>query len=80
VGGVGASHPDTETVYAQADLGVHRWGGARAAGHMNGVRDLVRDIFIEAGIPQSSIIYEPYLPGYYRARKKWDMAVRYKGS
>lgn len=53
-------------------------GGARAATHMNGIRDLVRDIFIDAGMPSKSVVYEPYLPGYYRARKKWDMAIRYK--
>ena len=53
-------------------------GAARAAGHMNGIRDLVANIFIEAGLPADSIVYEPYLPGYYRARKKWDMAIRYK--
>ncbi|RJF40937.1 hypothetical protein D4740_10415 [Actinomyces sp. 2119] len=45
---------------------------------MNGVRDLVRDIFIEAGMPEESIVYEPFLPGFYRARKRWDMAVAYK--
>lgn len=55
-------------------------GGARAAAHMNGIRDLVRDIFIEAGMPPESVVYEPYLPGYYRARKRWDMAIRYKGA
>jgi hypothetical protein len=55
-------------------------GGARAAAHMNGVRDLVRSIFLDAGMPVDSIIYEPFLPGYYRARKRWDMAVRYKGA
>ena len=55
-------------------------GGARAAAHMNGIRDLVRDIFIQAGMPPGSVVYEPYLPGYYRARKKWDMAIRYKGA
>lgn len=53
-------------------------GGARAAGHLKGIRDLVAAIFVEAGMPQDSIIYEPYLPGYYRARKRWDMAIRYK--
>jgi Restriction endonuclease XhoI len=55
-------------------------GAARAAGHMNGIRDLVRSIFIDAGMPSDSIVYEPYLPGFYRARKRWGMAVRYKGS
>lgn len=55
-------------------------GGARAAGHMNGIRDLVSDIFVEAGMPVECITYEPFLPGYFRARKRWDMAVRYKGA
>lgn len=47
---------------------------------MNGVRDLVAGIFLDAGVPDSSITYEPFLPGYYRARKKWDLAVQYKGT
>jgi hypothetical protein len=55
-------------------------GAARAAGHMNGIRDLVKNIFVEAGLPEESVVYEPYLPGYYRARKRWDMAIRYKGA
>lgn len=64
---------------ALADGGV-AGGVARAAGHMNGIRDLVKAIFVEAGMPDSSIVYEPFLPGYYRARKRWDMAVFYKDS
>lgn len=55
-------------------------GGARAAGHMNGIRNLVASIFIDAGMPESSVEYEPYLPGFYRPRKRWDMAVKYKGA
>ena len=55
-------------------------GGARAAGHMNGIRDLVKRIFTDAGMPKDSIEYEPYLPGFYRPRKRWDMAVKYKGA
>lgn len=55
-------------------------GGARGAGHMNGIRDLVRSIFIDAGMPKDSVEYEPYLPGFYRPRKRWDMAVKYKGA
>ncbi|QKV78027.1 PaeR7I family type II restriction endonuclease [Amycolatopsis sp. Hca4] len=47
---------------------------------MNGVRDLVADIFMEAGVSRDTIVYEPFLPGHFRARKKWDMAIRYKGS
>lgn len=55
-------------------------GAARAAGHMNGIRDLVAELFTTAGMPDDAIIFEPYLPGYYRPRKRWDMAVRYKGA
>jgi len=47
---------------------------------MNGIRDLVKSIFIDAGMPKGSIEYEPYLPGFYRPRKRWDMAVKYKGA
>lgn len=68
-----------DQVAALADGGL-AGGAARAAGHMNGIRDLVRSIFIDLGMPESSIVYEPFLPGFYRARKRWDMAVRYKGA
>ena len=47
---------------------------------MNGVRDLVKSIFIDAGMAEDAVQYEPYLPGFYRPRKRWDMAVRYKGA
>jgi hypothetical protein len=47
---------------------------------MNGIRDLVRWFFADAGMPLSAIVFEPYLPGFYRPRKRWDMAVRYKGA
>jgi hypothetical protein len=53
-------------------------GAARAAGHMDGIRDLVKSIFVQAGMPEEAVINEPFLPGYYRARKKWDMAIRYR--
>jgi Restriction endonuclease XhoI len=55
-------------------------GGARAAAHMNGIRNLVKRIFMDAGMPEDSVEYEPYLPGFYRPRKRWDMAVKYKGA
>lgn len=55
-------------------------GAARAGGHMDAIRDLVASVFVDAGMPDSAICFEPYLPGYYRARKRWDMAVRYKDS
>lgn len=62
---------------ALADAGL-AGGAARAGGHMDGICDVVRMMFIDAGMPPESIVLEPYLPGYYRARKRWDMAVRYR--
>jgi hypothetical protein len=55
-------------------------GAARAGGHMDGVRDLVASIFVAAGVPADAIMDQPYLPGYYRPRKRWDMAVCYKNT
>jgi len=55
-------------------------GAARAGGHMNGIRDLVSSIFVDAGMPAESVAKEPYLPGYYRVRKRWDLAIRYKNA
>lgn len=52
-------------------------GAARAGGHMNAIRDLVADM-VRKLMPEASIEIEPYLPGYYRARKRWDLAVLYK--
>jgi hypothetical protein len=68
----------SDQIAALADRGLSG-GAARAAGHMDGIRDLVARIFIEAGMPESSIKYETYLPGFYRARKRWDMAVEFEG-
>lgn len=52
-------------------------GAARSGGHINGVRDLVASIFLSE-MPEARIVREPYLPGYYRARKKWDLAITYR--
>lgn len=72
-------HKRADQIADLADGGL-AGGAARAAGHMNGIRDLVKRIFVDAGMPEDSVVYEPYLPGYYRARKRWDMAIRYKGA
>jgi adenine-specific DNA-methyltransferase len=57
-------------------------GGARAAGHLSGIHQQVTRAFLHAGIPAESILDDSksYLPGYYRPRKRWDMAIRYKGT
>ncbi|WP_169983802.1 PaeR7I family type II restriction endonuclease [Microbispora sp. H10836] len=51
-------------------------GSARANGHMSAITKLVAQEFIKAGIPETCIIErQPYLPGYYRVRKQWDLVV-----
>jgi hypothetical protein len=55
-------------------------GAARAGGHIGGFERLVKQLFIDAGIPESSIIVgSPTLPGYYRVAKKWDLVVVHEG-
>ncbi|WP_440098363.1 PaeR7I family type II restriction endonuclease [Streptosporangium sp. H16] len=55
-------------------------GGARANGHMGGFTKLVAQEFINAGIPVDCIkMGQPYLPGYYRVRKQWDLVVVREG-
>ncbi|GAA4966355.1 type II restriction enzyme [Nonomuraea thailandensis] len=51
-------------------------GAARANTHMGPITKLVAQEFINAGIPEGCIIErQPYLPGYYRVRKQWDLVV-----
>ncbi|OZV76715.1 hypothetical protein CA850_26185 [Micromonospora echinospora] len=55
-------------------------GGARANGHMGTLTDIVAQEFRDAGLSGAEILAgKPYLPGYYRARKQWDLVVRYRG-
>lgn len=59
--------------------------GARSAvtggKQMDGVVLLLRDLLLEAGIPESSIFLNSRieLPGWYRAEKKWDLVVIHAG-
>jgi hypothetical protein len=51
-------------------------GAARANGHMGGIERIVVQEFLNAGIPPECIkTGQPYLPGYFRVRKQWDLAV-----
>ncbi|MFI7028367.1 PaeR7I family type II restriction endonuclease [Microbispora rosea] len=51
-------------------------GAARANGHMSSITRLVAQEFLDAGIADHCIIErQPYLPGYYRVRKQWDLVV-----
>lgn len=59
----------------------HRDAGARAAvtggKQMDGFRDLVRDLLLEAGVPQPAVYCRKgvELPGFYRPEKQWDLLV-----
>jgi len=56
--------------------------GVRAGQHLDGVAQLLREIFVEEGFAESSVQRRNRgltLPGYYRATKDWDLMVVYKG-
>lgn len=55
-------------------------GAARANGHLGGITRMVAEMFEEAGVKPSDIkTGGPYLPGYYRVRKQWDLVVKHHG-
>ncbi len=55
-------------------------GEARANGHIKGFEKVVKEVFLDCGIPAGDVrTGKPYLPGYYRVRKQWDLVVLYKG-
>lgn len=45
--------------------------------HLDGFRDICRDLFIEAGVPEAHVYWKEKreLPGYFRATKDWDLIV-----
>lgn len=45
--------------------------------HLDGFRDICRDLFIENGVPEAHVYWKDKreLPGYYRAEKSWDLIV-----
>ncbi|GGU21582.1 PaeR7I family type II restriction endonuclease [Lentzea flava] len=56
-------------------------GAARAGGHIGGFERVVKQLFVEAGVPESSIyVGTPTLPGHYRVAKQWDLVVIYEGN
>lgn len=48
-------------------------GGAQ----MDGFAGLIEDALVEAGLPRDAVLHDhdAVLPGYYRATKRWDIAV-----
>jgi hypothetical protein len=52
-------------------------GAVTGGGHLDPLRDLIADVFIEAGFKPTNIFRSTgiVLPGYYRPAKKWDLVV-----
>lgn len=52
-------------------------GAVTGGGHLDGIAQLLEDVFVEAGFARSSIRRRSgiELPGYYRPTKSWDLVV-----
>ena len=61
------------------DLGLR--AGVTSGRHLDPLSKLVRDIFVDAGIPPENVHCNSKLeiPGFYRPQKKWDVVVVHKG-
>ncbi len=66
-------HKQTEA--GRSDAGTR--GAVTGGAQMEAMADLVAEIFVEEGFPESSIQRGTSLelPGYYRPEKKWDLLV-----
>ncbi|HCG99919.1 MAG TPA: restriction endonuclease [Actinobacteria bacterium] len=69
----------------QADRGITDVGlraEVTSGRHMAPLENLVAQIFIDAGLPESSLFLKSKreLPGYFRAEKQWDIVAVHKGS
>lgn len=55
-------------------------GQARSGQHMKAIENYVRLLFVQAGLPEGSVLARsPNLPGFFRRAKSWDVVVTYKG-
>lgn len=56
-------------------------GSVTGGGHLDGITDLLEEVFIAAGFDHSEILRRAgvELPGYYRPTKKWDLVVISQG-
>ena len=52
-------------------------GAVTGGGHLDGIREAIAELFIDAGIKPENIKRTSgvVLPGFYRAAKKWDLLV-----
>jgi hypothetical protein len=52
---------------------------ARNAKHMQSLAMFVRQMFIDAGLPEADVTVDSIVPGYYRRSKNWDVVATHKG-
>lgn len=52
---------------------------ARNARHMQSIAMFVRQMFIDAGLPEADVTVDSIIPGYYRRSKNWDVVAMHKG-
>jgi hypothetical protein len=69
----------------QAEKGVADMGlraEVTSGRHMVPLENLIAQIFIDAGLPESSLFLKSRLelPGYFRAEKQWDIVAVHKGT
>jgi len=52
-------------------------GSVTGGGHLDGITDLLEEVFVTAGFDRSEIVRRAgvEVPGYYRPTKKWDLVV-----
>lgn len=69
------SQAEKQRIAGRSDTGLR--GAVTAGGHLDGVRDLIAQLFVDNGIAESDIRTREgiRLPGYYRPTKKWDLVV-----
>jgi hypothetical protein len=52
---------------------------ARNAKHMQSIAMFVRQMFVDAGLPEADVTVDSVVPGYYRRSKNWDVVAIHKG-
>ena len=67
--------------FASGELDTGARGAVTGGGHLDGIAQLLEDVFVEAGFARTSIARTSgiELPGYYRPTKSWDLVVIDKG-
>jgi hypothetical protein len=73
------SQAEKQRIAGKPDAGLR--GAVTGGGHLDGLRDVVADLFLAEGFPEESILRGRAIaiPGYYRPTKMWDLLVVHEG-